>query len=159
MTRRAAKRNTATITLLPVLAGFITADAHFTIIGTRGLQSTTLALCDTEYQACVADAECIEQCNPRSGCSVQSCNVEFLDDTTCDDLDQTICCRLEKSEECANNEAFIAYAGKVLVCMRFMHILRFLRGSGALRGWVHGSVGKTGNYVGTTSTTKFECVL
>lgn len=146
MTGRAAKRNTATTTLLPVLAGFIAADAHFTIIETRGLQSTTFAFCDTEYQACVADAECIEQCNPPSGCSVQCCNVQFLDDTTCDDLDQTICCRLEKSEECANNEAFIAYAGKVLACMRLMRIMRFMGGSGALRGLVHSSAGKTGKW-------------
>ncbi|CAN0071200.1 unnamed protein product [Scytosiphon promiscuus] len=97
----------ATTVLLFVIAGFVAADVRLgsmaTHMDTRGLQSTTLDVCDTEWQACVADATCIE-CNTTSGCEVQ-----FLDETTCDDLDQTVCCTLENNEGCADNEAYTAY--------------------------------------------------
>lgn len=123
MGKRAATRILpATTALLFVLAGFVAADAHLasmvTHMNTRGLQSTTFDVCDTEWQACAEDDACIE-CNTTSGCEVQ-----FLDETTCDDLDQTICCTLETNEDCANNEAFTAYGGRCwLACMHFMREL------------------------------------
>lgn len=106
----------AATTLLFVLAGFVAADEVFasmaTHMGTRGLQSTTLDVCGTEWQACAADPACLE-CN-------SSCEPEFLDDTTCDDLDQVLCCALEVNEECFNIEALNAYAGRWwLALMRF----------------------------------------
>lgn len=102
--RAAATRTTpATAVLIFVLAGVVAADPHFASMAThtRGLQQA----CATEYQACVADSACFE-CNYPPGCEVQQ-----LDDTTCDDLDETVCCHLGVDEECANNEAYITFIG------------------------------------------------